>query len=499
MPLDDLVSVIETLQQRIRDHRATLQGNETRTRMALIDPLLTALGWDVSDPALVTPEYHGSGGGGWADYGLVATGNKLAAVIEAKRLGSTVENHLSQAVGYCIAEGIAYAGVTDGNHWQLYRTFDQVPMEEKRVLDVRLADTAAYECALQLLLLWRPNVASGKAAPAAEPVLADAPAAEPVLASAPAAAVLASAPAAAQEPAHEPVRPLKPVQPDQAQDWVALSSYQPEAKPPTAIRFSDDTERPVQYWRHLVENVAAWLWSTGKLTRSDLPIRTGRGRRYIVSLSPFHADGADFIAKFAIAGTPIHYEGNISKQQSLSCVIILLQHCGVNPDSIFLTLRSTNFAPGPPVQNSTPVESTATQPLSQSSNMTAEANPKWVPLPNFHPPIGSDAPTAIKFPDGVAVSLSKWKELPRAVAGWLYDRQLLTRETLPIASGPRGYAANDTPVMPDGQPMTTYDTIGNGNIFINVHVSATAARGNASKMLEHCGVKPDTVYLQAGQ
>ena len=33
--LDDPVGVIETLQQRIRDHGATLRENETRTRMAL--------------------------------------------------------------------------------------------------------------------------------------------------------------------------------------------------------------------------------------------------------------------------------------------------------------------------------------------------------------------------------------------------------------------------------------------------------------------------------
>ena len=61
MPLDDLVSVIEAIKQRIREHGDTLRQNETRTRMALIDPLLTALGWDVADPGLVTPEYDVSG------------------------------------------------------------------------------------------------------------------------------------------------------------------------------------------------------------------------------------------------------------------------------------------------------------------------------------------------------------------------------------------------------------------------------------------------------
>ena len=59
MPLDDLTGVIETLQQRIRQHGPiTLRANETRTRMALIDPLLCALGWNTADPALVTPEYR---------------------------------------------------------------------------------------------------------------------------------------------------------------------------------------------------------------------------------------------------------------------------------------------------------------------------------------------------------------------------------------------------------------------------------------------------------
>ena len=49
MGLDDLVARIELLQARIRSHKAALRENETRTRMALIDPLMHALGWDVSE------------------------------------------------------------------------------------------------------------------------------------------------------------------------------------------------------------------------------------------------------------------------------------------------------------------------------------------------------------------------------------------------------------------------------------------------------------------
>ena len=189
MLLEPLASTIETIKSRIERHGPSLRQNETRTRAALIDPLLTALGWDTADPALVTPEYRVDVG--WADYALAGVGNQPVAVIEAKRLGSIVENHLEQAVGYCIQQGIAYAGVTDGNRWQLYRTFEPVPLAEKLVLDVSIATTAPHESALKLLLLWRPNLASGRPVAANEPILvanlddppviSDAPSPTPVL------------------------------------------------------------------------------------------------------------------------------------------------------------------------------------------------------------------------------------------------------------------------------------------------------------------------------
>ncbi len=47
--LDDLVQTIETLKQRVKDHRSDIENYESRTRVTLIDPLLCALGWDVSD------------------------------------------------------------------------------------------------------------------------------------------------------------------------------------------------------------------------------------------------------------------------------------------------------------------------------------------------------------------------------------------------------------------------------------------------------------------
>ena len=170
MPLDDLVSVIETLKARLQTHRQVLQANETRTRMALIDPLLQALGWDTADPALVLPEYDVSGNR--ADYALLGATGKPVAFVEAKKLGESLASHQMQIVNYANRAGVLYAGLTDGNHWELYKVFDPAPIEDRLLLNVSIADRPAHELALQLLLLWRPNLAAGQPVMANEPVLA---------------------------------------------------------------------------------------------------------------------------------------------------------------------------------------------------------------------------------------------------------------------------------------------------------------------------------------
>ncbi len=255
--LEPLVSTIETIKDRIDRHGASLRQNETRTRAALIDPLLQALGWDTTDPALITPEYRT---GGWADYALIGPGSRPVAIIEAKRLGSVVENHLEQAVGYCIQEGIAYAGVTDGSHWQLYRTFEPVPLVEKLVLDVSIANTPPHEAALKMLLLWRPNMASGHPVAASEPVL------DPLLKQ-----------SVMSEPVSEPTATTQLQISGSESNWIPLANISPsEVKKygnPTAVRFSEGDVRETRNWRWVLREITEWTIRIDKLTAAQCPIQ----------------------------------------------------------------------------------------------------------------------------------------------------------------------------------------------------------------------------------
>ncbi len=91
MSLDELSRTIRTLAERIRDHSALLSTSEARTRLALVDPLLNALGWDTSDPAKVSVEYDVEGR--QADYALLGPDGKPKAFVEAKKLGERLDRN----------------------------------------------------------------------------------------------------------------------------------------------------------------------------------------------------------------------------------------------------------------------------------------------------------------------------------------------------------------------------------------------------------------------
>ncbi len=163
--LDGLVRVIESLQERIRNDGGTIGSNEIRTRTALVDPLLNALGWDTTDPTMVIPEY--AAGGGVADYALLKAapdgGSPVIAFVEAKRLHEPLEPHRPQMLNYANMSGVKYAGLTNGDRWELYEVFKEAPLHERRIVDVSLRWESAFNCAVQLLSLQWPSLETGGA------------------------------------------------------------------------------------------------------------------------------------------------------------------------------------------------------------------------------------------------------------------------------------------------------------------------------------------------
>ena len=165
--LDALAAVIATLQERIERDGATIEADETRTRMALVDPLLNALGWDTTDPAMVIPEYRIGRGAGKADYALrkamTQDGSPIIAFIEAKRLNEPLENHRAQMLTYSNMAGVKYAALTNGDRWEVYEVFKEAPLHERLLLEVSICREPAFDCAVKLQPLRWPTLETGTA------------------------------------------------------------------------------------------------------------------------------------------------------------------------------------------------------------------------------------------------------------------------------------------------------------------------------------------------
>ena len=316
MLLEDLVRVIESLKERIRSHETSLRENETRTRMALIDPLLQALGWDISDPEVVTPEYNVEGGR--ADYALLRSDRHPAATVEAKKLGERLDSHRMQMLNYSNAWGVEYAGLTDGNHWELYKVFERGKLEERRVLDISIVDAPAHESVLKLLLLWRPNLVSGQPVPAGEPIALEIP-------------------SQAQMPSDVETA-LRPG--PETTGWAALSDYSPPkgTQCPAAIRFWDGSERKLKYWNEVLTQTVEKLYSERLLTIDDVPIQSSK-RGYLVNTKPVHPTGNQFASHRSLSGTPLFVNVDLTAGQIRNNTKKLLQQFGRNPADVFFQVE----------------------------------------------------------------------------------------------------------------------------------------------------------------
>ena len=119
--------------------------------------------------------------------------------------------------------------------------------------------------------------------------------------------------------------------------WTPLPDWDPDSsKLPVTLRFPDGSERKVGQWNHLLQEIAAWLWSTKQLTNENLPVPSGP-KNYIVSNTPFHSKGRKFDDPKEVEGTPLVVETNTGNRKEIKRVAEkLLNHCAAEPRSILV-------------------------------------------------------------------------------------------------------------------------------------------------------------------
>ena len=327
--LDDLVQAIETLKQRIREHGPYVGAYESRTRVSLIDPMLSALGWDVADPALVQIEPRTTNG--WADYALLGSNGRPVIFVEAKKLADR-DSHVQQAVGYAVSENmgganVPYCACTNGDNWEVFDVFSQKP-----VLKVSISTEDAAKCALQFLGLWRRSLSDGSLTPAVEPVVG------------------LVEPSSVEPPPDTPPSPTLQRRPDIVVPTVRTPPPEPEWTPltgdfqiygdlpPSEIRLPDGATKAISAWRSVVVESALWLNQEGKLTLDDCPIPMG-GIRHLLSLDGVHRTGTKFHSPVKVGQTGMILEGSLTATDSVRFARKLWQDFGQDPAQVHLKLK----------------------------------------------------------------------------------------------------------------------------------------------------------------
>ena len=307
MSLDKLNEQIRSIVETMDRYNDLLRTSEALTRYVLIDSLLRALGWNTEDPSLVFPEYTFSGGGK-ADYALLRDQSPLV-IIEAKKLNSDLVKGTTQAINYCVQDGIKYFAVTDGNVWKVYETHRLAPIEEKLITSFRLRDSSVNAC-LKALVLWRQSVHLEIVNPGEIPIDL------PMFAS-------DSKPEQKSFPAHEPSV-------SSTQNWISLQEFssQDVKCKPTHIQFPDKTTVGITYWRDLILKPAQWLVDRNLLTSSNCPIHMNgtSTRRYLLSEKAMHPSDTKF--RNAKPVGPLFVEAHLSSAGCVDNACVLIQHAG---------------------------------------------------------------------------------------------------------------------------------------------------------------------------
>jgi predicted type IV restriction endonuclease len=150
--------IIEKIRARLE---AGAYPNEASVSTSIVTPILSALGWDTSDPEQFIPEY--SSGGRRVDIALCGTAKRPNVFIEVKAVGLAM-NGDRQLFEYAFHEGIPFCILTDGKDWHFYLPSGQGNYDERRVYRLQITERTAAECTTTFSrYLLRSRVKSGEA------------------------------------------------------------------------------------------------------------------------------------------------------------------------------------------------------------------------------------------------------------------------------------------------------------------------------------------------
>ena len=119
-------------------------------------------------------------------------------------------------------------------------------------------------------------------------------------------------------------------------EWIALTLWEPlKATLPVTVMFLDGSRCELRRWDDLLPEVARWLWDSGHLTSTSLPVWSGH-TRYIANASPTHSHRKAFTRPHRVNEELVVEKDTDGRDETRRFAIKLLEHCRVDPSSVLV-------------------------------------------------------------------------------------------------------------------------------------------------------------------
>jgi|HubBroStandDraft_1064217.scaffolds.fasta_scaffold110730_2 hypothetical protein len=152
--LADTLTIIRKRIQQIRDRKEMI--GEENTKATLIEPVLTALGWNLQEIDEVRREFKRKPQDNPVDYALFLNRTECL-LVEAKSLEKDLGDRkwVLQNLAYAMAVGVCWCVLTNGDEYRIYNSHAEVDADQKLFRTVRVSDSDPKLLTDTLLLLGR--------------------------------------------------------------------------------------------------------------------------------------------------------------------------------------------------------------------------------------------------------------------------------------------------------------------------------------------------------
>ena len=308
---ETLEKAVLEINERIKAHREYIAGDETRTRVVLIDPLLRALGWNLENPDEVQLEFKLSTGK--PDYALMKDGQPIA-VIEAKRLGTRLETqNPGQVIKYTDDRKFSQRQVvafTNGEVWRFFRASKNWDAETVDLSSVQTFKTAfdLVECLSASRFEPPPPRNSNR--------------------------LVSAVVMTVQSPATTLVEA----------DWK---------RKPALLRFEDGSKRVVNSWARVYLETCRYVVYDGLVQPDDYPVVLAKGqqvKRCAMNTSKVHPNGNDFTDPREVS-EGVWLENDLGSNKAIKDYSVrMLRKFGIDPGSVqieYATITIDSSKPPP--------------------------------------------------------------------------------------------------------------------------------------------------------